>query len=111
MKKLILGVFAVGMLMAEPSATRFSLSLTEPTTVAGTKLKAGDYKVEVSGTEATFKSEGKSVKIPATIKKDAKVYKYTTLEGHGSDINTIHVGGTDTSVVFGAAVPVGGGTD
>lgn len=50
-------VFALAIALG---ATSYTLNLPKPAVVNGTELKAGEYKVEVSGTKATLKS-GKTV--------------------------------------------------
>jgi hypothetical protein len=53
------------------AATKTNLELTSPTTVNGTKLKAGDYKLEWDGTGSVEVSiiQGKNViaKVPAKV--------------------------------------------
>jgi hypothetical protein len=101
MKKLILSVFSAGLLFAQAEA-HFKFSVASPMTVAGTKLKMGEYKVDVENSEATFKIDGKSFKVPATVRTDATIFRDTTVESNESGVKAIHIGGTVTTVVFGA---------
>jgi hypothetical protein len=99
MKKLVLSIFSVGLLFGQAEA-HFKFTVTSPVTLAGTKLKPGEYKVDVEGSEATFKMDGKTVKVPATIQAETRAYKDTTIEASDSNIRAIHIGGTVISVVF-----------
>jgi hypothetical protein len=66
-------VMGLALLMASSAfaATKASLNLQSPTTVNGTKLKAGEYKLEWDGTGAVEVSimQGKNVvaKVPAKV--------------------------------------------
>jgi hypothetical protein len=99
MKKLVLSVFSVGMLFGQAEA-HFKFTLSAPVTVAGAKLKPGDYKVDVEGSEASFKLDGKIVKVPATIQTETRAFKETTMEATDSNVRAIHIGGTVISVQF-----------
>jgi hypothetical protein len=102
MKKLILSVFSAGLLFAQTEA-HFKLQVSSPMTVGGTKLKMGEYKVDVEGSEATFKIDGKSFKVPATLQLEGRVYPYTTVDSSDTNVKAIHIGGTVTTVSFAAA--------
>jgi hypothetical protein len=103
MKKLVLSVFGVGLLagslLAEGEA-HFKFTVSSPVTVAGNKLKPGDYKVDVEGSEASFKLDGKIVKVPATIQTETRAFKETTMEASDSNVKAIHIGGTVISILF-----------
>jgi hypothetical protein len=99
MKKFVLGVFSVGLLFAQGEA-HFKFVVSSPITVAGAKLKPGEYKVDVEGSEASFKLDGKIVKVPATLQTDTRAFKETTIESSDSSVRAIHIGGTVMSVLF-----------
>jgi hypothetical protein len=105
MKKLVFSVLSAGMLFAQAEA-HFKFTAPGPITVAGTKLKQGEYKVDVEGSEATFKMDGKSFKVPATIQMEGRAYKDTSIDATNSNVRAIHVGGTVISVLF-AGAPAG----
>jgi hypothetical protein len=98
-------------MFAASAATKFTLNIASEVTIAGTKVKPGEYKVEVVGSEATFKVGGKSFKLPTSVEKDTKVNKVTTIEASGLEIRAIHVEHSDTKLVFHDASPVTGGTN
>ena len=90
------------------AASRYTVTLPEATSVGGTQLKAGDYKVEMEGNQAKFLS-GSSVvaEAPASLEKDSKKNTYTSLESSNSRLQEIHIGGTDQKIVFSGAQPAG----
>ena len=99
MKMLVLSICSVGLLFGQAEA-HFKLSIQSPIIVAGTKLKPGDYKVDVEGAEASFKLDGKVTKVPASLQAEARAYKDTTMEASDSNVRAIHIGGTVMTVVF-----------
>ena len=86
---------------------RYNVTLSHPTVISGTALKAGDYRVEVDGNKATI-SNGKStaeapVKVEASERKyPATAVRYATA-GERYMIDEIHVGGSKTKLVFDSA--------
>ena len=58
-KKLLIGFAALGMGIASAART-YKVEFTQTTQVGATELKAGEYKVEMQGDKAIFKS-GKDV--------------------------------------------------
>ena len=108
MKKLAVSVFTVAMAVAY-AASAVKVDLITPMTVAGTELKAGEYKVTVEGNTATFKSDKKSVTVPATVVTGGEKYRVTMMESAGSTLKSIHIAGTDTTIVFSATAAVTGG--
>jgi hypothetical protein len=108
MKKLAVSVFTIAMAVAS-AATAVKVDLLAPMTVAGTELKAGEYKVTVEGNTATFKSDKKTVTVPATVQTGGEKYKVTMMESAGSTLKSIHIGGSDTTIVFSTTAAVTGG--
>jgi hypothetical protein len=74
--------------------------LPDPVSIGGTQFKAGDYKVEVQGDKAVFKSGRKAVEVPATVGTSDKKYKTTALVSNDSKIQEIDLGGTNVKLVF-----------
>ena len=102
-KFLVLMAFALGLASA---AARYSVTLPDATSVGGTHLKAGDYKVEMEGNQAKVLSGGNVVaEAPASLEKDSKKNTYTSLESANSQLEQIHLGGTDEKIVFKASGP------
>jgi len=66
-------------------------------------LKAGDYKVEVEGNQATFKQGKQEIKVPASVEKSTNKFPDTTLESSGTNLQAIDIGGTTIKIVFKAS--------
>ena len=58
---------------------RYSVTLHQPTMVAGTELKPGDYKVEVNGDKATISSGKKSVEAAVKVENADQKFSSTTV--------------------------------
>jgi hypothetical protein len=88
------------------AADRYTITLSHPATIAGTPLKAGEYKVSVNGEKATI-SNGKST-VETAVKVESADRKYSSTairyatSGEQYMVDEIHVGGTKTKLVFDA---------
>jgi hypothetical protein len=107
MKKLVISFMTLALMVAFAASSTIHLSSTM--TVAGTELKAGEYKVTIDGSNVIFKMEQKVVTVPATVQKGNEKYKFTSMESMGTALKSIHLGGTDTTIVFAVAPTSGGG--
>jgi hypothetical protein len=103
-------VLAVAALIASagtvPSGAHYTITLTQPAVVQGTVLKAGEYRLTLANSKATFTTDtGKNpVETPVTVetqdkKFDATLVKYTSASGK-TVISEIRLGGTKTRLVF-----------
>jgi hypothetical protein len=98
---LCLGTLALGVVSAE---SRYNLTLSSSTWVGQTELKPGDYKVEMQGDKAVFKTGKSVVEVPAAIVNGSQKYQVTAVEtGAGSKMTEIHLGGTTTKIVLKSA--------
>jgi hypothetical protein len=99
-KKLMIGFAALGMGIASAGST-YKIELEQTTQVGGTELKAGEYKVEVQGDKAIFKS-GKDVVAQASAKVENGKQKYqaTAVSTKDSKLESICVGGTTMMIVL-----------
>ena len=101
MKYFIL-LFTTAMLFA--SSASYSVTLFQPSTVAGTELKAGEYKLTIDGDKATI-TKGKE-KVEAAVKMETAESKFASTsiryadQGGKMKIQEIRLGGTTTKVVF-----------
>lgn len=92
--------FATLALAAASAATSYNVTFFEPVTVNGTKLKPGNYKVEVNENKAVIK-QGKPVAETAVkVENNDKKYPTTTVRLAGAQVEEIHFGGTRTRIVF-----------
>lgn len=104
---LCLATLALGVASA---ASTYSITLTADTQAGNTKLKAGEYKVQVEGNQAIFKQGKTSTTIPVTVEKNATPYRFTSLESDASKLQAIDLGGTNWKIVFSPAQTTGSTT-
>ena len=82
------------------AASRYTVEIPHPLLVGDSHLKAGEYEVQVRGTEAIFRSAQSSIRVRVQVQKDAGTIRYTILETINNRLSVIHVGGTDRKLVF-----------
>jgi len=101
----VLVLFA-GIGLSIASAKTYHITVSDHTQVAGTQLKAGDYRVKVDGTVATLTGENnKKVEATGTVQSSDQKFPGTALEvSQGTDgmnhITAIDLGGTSTKLTF-----------
>ena len=95
--------FAAFALLAS-AAPVYKVTLTEPAVLAGSVLKAGDYRIVVNGDKATVTTGKTSLEVPVEVQTGAQKFSYTTVESSKQQgknvVNDIHVGGTTTTLIF-----------
>jgi hypothetical protein len=98
---LLLGTFALAVASA---ASTYSVTLAQPSTIGGTELKAGDYKLQVEGQQATLKSGKNTVQAAVKVETGDQKFATTAVVYASADgknrIAEIRLGGTNTKVVF-----------
>lgn len=103
MKKLIIAFTTVALAVAS-AATKYSITLYQPSVVNGTQLKPGDYKIEVNGDKAVFKQGKNTVETSVKVEDDANKASSNSIRyADGNKIQEIRIGGSRTKLVFGAA--------
>ena len=92
--------FATLALGVASAAASYHVTFFEPVTVNGTKLKAGEYKVEINDNKAVIK-QGKAI-AQTSVKVESNETKYptTVVRMAGAQVEEIRFGGTRTRVVF-----------
>jgi hypothetical protein len=95
-----LATLALGIAHAAPS---YEVTLSDNVSVGGTKLKAGDYTVEMQGDKAVFKIGKKTVEIHATAEKSDQPFSATVVVMQYSQLKEIDLGGTQDKILFSAA--------
>ena len=95
-----LGALALGIASA---ASSYSVKLNESSWIGSTQLKAGEYKVEMVGDKAVFKSGKSAIEVPATVGTADRKFANTELVSENSKIVEIDVGGTTTKILFNSA--------
>jgi hypothetical protein len=89
------------------SAKSYDIRLDNATTVGSTQLKAGEYKVKVNGSEATFTDANTSKSYTAAVKTESNTTKFDqttvqTSKQNGVDsLKEIDLGGSTTKLEFG----------
>ena len=100
-------VLAFGILaLAVASAESYKITLSQPSTVKGTQLKAGEYRLNLDNSKLTIVNGKESVEVPVKVetvdkKFDNTAVRYTTV-GQKQSISEIRIGGTKTKLVFDA---------
>jgi len=80
------------------------VTLTSPATVAGTTLKAGDYRVTVFAGKATFTMGKQSQVVPAKVETGEQKYDTSKVQyehlGAQTAVREIRLGGTKLRLIF-----------
>jgi hypothetical protein len=88
-----------------PSGKQYSITFAKPVQVGSVKLAAGDYKLKVDGSTATFvNSHKKEFTAPVKVQPASKKAPMTAVETKDdngvSQITAIDIGGADFKFVF-----------
>ena len=92
--------------VAFAASKSYDIKLASPAQFGNVQLKAGEYKVKVDGTNATFVPTGanKGVSVPVKVDAGGLKYQYTAVETSGAagaeKIDAIQLGGTKTKIEF-----------
>jgi hypothetical protein len=102
MKKLLMVFATVALVVASAGPRVYRVLLSNPAWVNGTELKAGEYRVEMEGDKAVFRSGKTVVEAPAKAEENDRKYDKTSLRlvGDQQKITEIQVGGTNVRIVF-----------
>jgi hypothetical protein len=92
--------FATLALGIASAASSYKVTIPSDIWAGDTQLKAGDYKVTVEGSMATFTQGKQTIQVPATVEKTATKASDTLLESSGTKLNAIDIGGTTTKIVI-----------
>ena len=98
-------VLAFGILaLAVASAENYRVTLSQPSTVKGNQLKAGEYRLNLENLKLTMVSGKQSVEVAVKVetmdkKFDSTAVRYTGA-GEKQAISEIRIGGTKTKLVF-----------
>jgi hypothetical protein len=95
--------FASLALLASAAST-YKVTLTESAMIAGSVVKAGDYRIVVNGDKATLTSGKTTLEVPVKVETGNQKYEYTAVECRSEAgknmLDDIRVGGTTTTLVF-----------
>jgi len=98
-----LSLFATLALGIAGAASPYDITLSDKFSVGGTELKPGDYKVEMQGSKAVFKSGKKTFEIPATMATSEQTFAATVFVSQHAKLKEIDLGGTQDRIVFAVA--------
>ena len=104
MKKIVL--IAIGVAGIAMAGTKsYSFTLFEPALLGATRLPAGDYKVSVVDEKAVIRNGKMQNEAAVKVESSDNKYNGTTVRFTNADgkmhIQEIHIGGTNTKLVFG----------
>ena len=98
-KNMLLGFASIALAIAS-AASSYNVTFYQPVMINGSQLKAGDYKLELKDKTAVIK-QGKTVtEAPVTVQNDNQKFSRTAVRLNGMQVEEIHIGGTNTRVVF-----------
>ena len=92
------GLLAAAMALAGSGS--YGVKFYQDVRIAGTDIKAGDYKIEMHGDMAAFKSGKDTVEIPGSLQTADKKFTYTAVHTSNNEVNEIDIGGTASKLVF-----------
>ena len=82
------------------AASNYKVTLPNDVSIAGTKMKSGEYGISIQGKEAIFKKGKQTTSIPVDVEKSPTKFSDTSIEMSGTLLHQINLGGTDTILVF-----------
>jgi hypothetical protein len=102
LKRFVLAFAILGLAVA--SAESYRVTLSQPSTVKGKQLKAGEYRLNVENSKLTIVNGKESVEVPVKVqtgdtKFDSTAIRYTGT-GDKVSITEIRIGGTKTTLLF-----------
>jgi hypothetical protein len=102
-RKVLLSL-AVVALASVAGAKSYTVNLSETAVLGGTELKPGEYKVEVVDQKAVVRNGKLHGEFPVKVENSDSRYSTTSVRFSNGDgklhIQEIHVGGTNTKLVF-----------
>ena len=103
MKKIFFG-FATLALAVASAAASYKVTLFQPSTINGTELKPGDYKIELKDNKAVVKGGKSVVEADAKLENGSEKFGTTSVRYTNADgkmkVQEIRLGGTTSKIVF-----------
>ena len=101
--KLMLSFGTLALAIAS-AASSYHFSLFQPSVVAGTELKPGDYKVQLNGDKAIIKAGKQTVEAAVKVETSTEKFSETSVRFDTANgkmkVQEIRLGGTNTKLVF-----------
>ncbi len=112
MKKILFTLAAAGVMTLSAATGTYKVSVLENSLVDGKQVKAGDYKLEMKDTNTIVLKQGRqAIELPGRTETATAKYSSTELQyTNNNDLQEIHIGGTNTKIVFGGSNPAAGGS-
>jgi len=86
----------------------YHVTLSDPAWAGTTELKRGEYKVEIQGDKAVFKSGKTVVEVPAKMQENERNFDATSVRiNKDRKLEEIEFGGSKTRLVFPTGMPTG----
>jgi hypothetical protein len=89
---------------AASAATKYDVTLFQPSVIGSSELKPGDYKLEVNGEKAVLKAGKNAVETTVKVENGSEKFAHTVVtygtEGGKNRVHEIRVGGTKTTLIF-----------
>jgi|SwirhirootsSR2_FD_contig_71_3310455_length_462_multi_3_in_0_out_0_1 hypothetical protein len=102
-----------GALALAGSAASYKVTFFMPSEVAGKQFRAGEYKIQINGDKAVIRDSKGTVEAPVKVETGDTKFATTSIRYQNVDgkakVDQIRVGGTNTTLVFGAAAPAAAG--
>lgn len=110
MMKNVLLCFSTIALATAFAASSYKVTLFDASTVNGTTLKPGDYKMQLTGSGIVLKNGKDATEVPAKTEIADKKYSTTSVRYNNKhEIQEIWIGGTKTKVVLNSEPQEAGG--
>jgi hypothetical protein len=85
-----IGVLALSGLAGMAHAETYKVEIPEPVKIGDQQLKAGNYKLDVDGGKATFKTGRQTFEVPVTVSENTHKPRTTELWMHKSQLIEVH---------------------
>ncbi len=99
MTKLMCAFSILALAVASAAAT-YRVSIFDKTTIAGSQLNPGDYKVQIKDNKAIFLKGKTSLEAPVEVQSTPERNESTSVKYVNGAIQEIRLGGTNTKLVF-----------
>ena len=101
-KRFVLAFAILGLAVA--SAETYRVTLSQPSTVKGKQLQAGEYRLNLENSKLTIVNGKQSVEVPVKVQTGDTKFESTairyTATGDKVSITEIRIGGTKTTLLF-----------
>jgi hypothetical protein len=104
MKLLRFTICYAALALLASAASSFKFTVSQPSIIAGSVIRPGDYRVVVNGDKATLTTGSISLEVPVKVETGTQKFSHTSVETRseaGKNIlNEVQIGGTTTTLVF-----------